>query len=252
VRVEVNGRATDVETAWSAASSFGHFTAMQVRSGATRGLDLHLRRLERANRELFGAGLDGDKVRMLIRHALGETKDASVRVHAVERDDGDEPAIVVTVRDPGGIASPQRLRSVDYLRPEPHLKHLSTEQSYHTRAARRAGYDDALLTAGRDAVSEAATANIGFVDGHSVVWTDAPMLRGITMQLLEAALPHRGVPVRRETIRLPEVAAFDGAFLTNARGIAVVAAIDDVVLPEAAEGMAALVDAYAAIPWEAI
>src|ERR1700723_2119708 len=36
---------------------YGHFTAMQVRGGRVRGLDLHLERLSRANAELFGAGL---------------------------------------------------------------------------------------------------------------------------------------------------------------------------------------------------
>jgi branched-subunit amino acid aminotransferase/4-amino-4-deoxychorismate lyase len=252
MHVEVNGRAVDAGTAWSAATSFGHFTAMQVRNRATRGLDLHLRRLEGANRELFGVGLDPENVRELVRHALGRSDDASVRVYAIERQGDRHPAIAVTVREPSEMPSPQRLRSADYLRPAPHLKHLSTEQGYHARAARHAGFDDALLTAGLEAVSEAATANIGFLDGEGVVWPDEPMLHGVTMQLLETALPRRGVSVRRATIRLADLAAFDGAFLANARGIGVVSAIDDVVLPEAARPMAELAHAYAAVPWEAI
>ena len=42
-----------------ALGSYGHFTAMQVRAGATRGLPLHLARLDAANRELFGVPLAG-------------------------------------------------------------------------------------------------------------------------------------------------------------------------------------------------
>lgn len=47
---------------WEVASGYGHFTAMQVRGGRTRGLELHLRRLRDANREAFGAGLDHERV----------------------------------------------------------------------------------------------------------------------------------------------------------------------------------------------
>lgn len=252
MRLEVNGAAVDAEAAWSAASSFGHFTAMQVRNGATRGLDLHLRRLETANRELFGVGLDHDQVRELVRHALGDVKDASVRVYIREIEPASAPAIVVSVKEPGGIVSPQSLRSVDYLRPDAHLKHLATEQAYHTRAAKQAGYDDALLTPGGDIVAEAATANIGFFERDTVVWPDAPLLHGITMQLLEAGLVKRRVPVHRGSIRLRDLDQFDGAFLSNARGIATVSGIDDLVLPEPDDRGAMLADVYAAVPWESI
>jgi hypothetical protein len=48
-------------------SGTGHFTAMQIRGGRTRGLALHLHRLESANHEMFGVGFDRDHVRTLIR-----------------------------------------------------------------------------------------------------------------------------------------------------------------------------------------
>jgi branched-subunit amino acid aminotransferase/4-amino-4-deoxychorismate lyase len=252
MNLEVNGRAVDADTARSLASSFGHFTAMQVRNGATRGLGLHLRRLEAANRELFELGLDHDRVRELVRHALGETKAASVRVYIHETPSESEPVIVITVKEPGGIQSPQRLRSVDYLRPNAHLKHLATEQGYHTRAAQQAGYDDALLTADGEIVAEAATANVGFFDEDAVVWPDAPLLRGITMQLLEAALPEHGIQVRRASIRVRDLGRFEGAFLSNARGIAAVSGIDELDLPEADDRVRMLADAYDAVRWESI
>ena len=50
---------------------WGHFTAMQVRGGRTRGLDLHLARLEAAHRDVYGRALGGQEVRDRIRHALG-------------------------------------------------------------------------------------------------------------------------------------------------------------------------------------
>ena len=84
VRVEIDGRSVSAETLWSLATAYGHFTAMQVRDGRTRGLSLHLDRLEAANNELFDAGLDRQRTRDLMRHALGDSGDASLRVYVFE------------------------------------------------------------------------------------------------------------------------------------------------------------------------
>jgi branched-subunit amino acid aminotransferase/4-amino-4-deoxychorismate lyase len=245
VRVEVEGRPVDADP--TPPGSIGHFTAMQVRRGAVRGLELHLRRLEGADAEMFGIELDRDRVRELVRRALGDVEDASVRVYVRRTETASEPETVVTVRPPGGIDSPQRLRPVDYLRPLPHLKHFATEQGEFRRVAQDAGFDDALLTDGLDVVAEAAIANVGFLDGPTVVWPDAPMLRGITMQLLEGV-----VPSASRVVRLREVSAFDGALVCNARGIAMVSAIDDAELPDASARIEELRGAYDAIPWDAI
>ena len=250
MRLEIDGREVPAEQAWSVAAGTGHFTAMQVRGGATRGLGLHLARLEAAHWALFDAALDGDRVRVLIRHALGGTRDASVRVYGYERDP--EPALVVTVREPAEVTSPVRLRSVAYQRPDAHLKHLSTEQGYRTRVARAAGFDDALLTAEDGTISESATANVGFLDGAGVAWAEAPQLAGITMQLLEETLPERGTPTARRPVRLGDVPSFEGAFLTSARGVAAVSAIDDLELPERPDRIGGLREAYDAVPWDPI
>ena len=86
---ELDGRPVDADAARVLAlGSYGHFTAMQVRNGATRGLALHLARLDAANRELFDLSLDGDRVRARIRHALGDRTDASVRVYVFGADAG--------------------------------------------------------------------------------------------------------------------------------------------------------------------
>jgi branched-subunit amino acid aminotransferase/4-amino-4-deoxychorismate lyase len=223
---------------------------MQVRARRTRGLALHLARLEAANRELFEAELDGRRVRELIRHALRDVEDASVRVYAFES--GDEPTIMVTVKQPGNVSTPQRLQSVRYQRPEAHLKHLATGQDFYSRLALRNGFDDALLTTADGVISETSIANIGFFDASGVVWPAAPCLRGITMQLLERKLVELGVPARRAPVRLHDIASFDGAFLSNARGVAAVSEVDGMSLPMQARRMETIADAYAAVPWDII
>ena len=125
IRAEVNGTDASAEQLRDyVLGPYGHFTAMQVRSARTRGLALHLARLDAATRELFGQGLDGDQVRAHIRHALGDTGDASVRVIIYWPAASPAPAIMVTVRPPAQPATePQRLMPVPYQRPVPHIKH---------------------------------------------------------------------------------------------------------------------------------
>jgi branched-subunit amino acid aminotransferase/4-amino-4-deoxychorismate lyase len=219
---------------------------MQVRGRKTRGLDLHLARLTASTREAFDADLDAERLRSLIRHALGDTADASVRVYIHRANDG--PVIVVTVRPPAEMASPQRLRSVAYLRPDPHIKHVHTDQGHYREAAQREGFDDALLTASDGRISETTMANIGFFDENGVVWPDAPMLDGITKQLLERT----SVPMRDRPIHVGEVGTMEGAFVSSARGIGLVSAVDDVVLRTQQARVEELADAYASLRWESI
>jgi hypothetical protein len=55
--IEIDGAPADLAALRAVLlGGYGHFTAMQVRDGRTRGLDLHLRRLDAGNRELFGGG----------------------------------------------------------------------------------------------------------------------------------------------------------------------------------------------------
>jgi branched-subunit amino acid aminotransferase/4-amino-4-deoxychorismate lyase len=253
-RIEIDGVPPAADRLWATVSGYGHFTAMQVRDGKARGLALHLRRLEAANREAFGAGLDGERVRALVRHALGDTKDASVRVYVFEAafEAPGEPATMVTVKAPAEMATPQRLQSARYQRPDPHIKHVTTDQGHYRRHAQRQGFDDAVLVGPDGAVSETTLANIGFFDGAAVVWPDAPMLHGITMQLLERELAGRGVPSRHSTLRLQDIASHDGAFLCSARGIAAVTTVDHTSLPVQSQGLSMLAKAYASVTWDSI
>lgn len=242
MRIETDGRPA---TAAELFSTYGHFTAMQVRDGGVQGLSNHLDRLDTAHRELFGRELPGERVRDLVRHALAGTADASVRV--LLRDAERVSVSVAEPRDPP--AAPQRLRSVQYLRPFPHLKHLgSFAQLEWARRVRLDGYDDALLTAPDGALAESSIANLGFLrDDGAVVWPDAPQLHGIAMQLVEATTPST-----RRVVRRDDVATFAGAFLVNSIGVVAVASIDDMPLPEPGPLLAGVVERLAAVPWERV
>ncbi|MFE4608654.1 aminotransferase class IV family protein [Streptomyces niveus] len=248
--IEVNGEpATEAALRVPALDSYGHFTAMQVRGGRVRGRDLHLARLDAATRELFGADLDGERVRELLRHALGDVSDASARVY-VHWPAGEKDArVMVTVRPPQTKPDrPHGLMSVPYARPLPHIKHLGGfAQTHFLRAAGRAGFDEALLTAPGGLVTEGAITNIAFWDGTSVVWPQAPSLLGTTMALLEPRLPS----VRRP-VTLADLPSYASAFLTNSQGIAPVDRIDDVRFTVDPELMGTAKAAYEAVEWDVI
>lgn len=242
VRIEVDGRPA---TAEQVASTDGHFTAMQVRGGGVQGMEHHLRRLDAAHREIFGRQLDGERVRGLVRHALAGQADASVRVVLRHRD---HVAVQVDVpRHPP--AAPQRLRSVPYLRPFAHLKHLGGfAQAEWARRVGREGYDDALLTGPGGAVAESTIANIGFVEPDgSVVWPDAPHLHGTGLALVEESTPGR-----RRPVHLDELSGFAGAFLVNSIGIVSVTSVDGADLPDATAHVEGIRARVATLPWDPV
>jgi len=253
-RIEIDGQIPVPEQlAEAALDGFGHFTAMQVRNHRVRGLDLHLARVTAAHHELFGAELDAELVTDRIRHALRTgTGDASVRVYL--RHPADQPSVMVTVRPAGEMpAGCWRLQAAPYQRSVAHVKHLSDfGQAYFQRQALRDGFDEALLTSADGVISEGSITNIGFFDGAGIVWPDAPTLAGVTMQILQSRIGGFGLAWRRASVRLTDVPAFDGAFVTNARGIAPVATIDGMALPVDADRMAQLAKAYASSGWDRI
>ncbi|WP_432968744.1 aminotransferase class IV [Dactylosporangium sp. CA-233914] len=247
IRVEIDGREPTLEELYHPLlSNYGHFTAMQVRGGRVRGLDLHLRRLAAATGELFGTGLDPARVRELLAHAIRGVPDASVRVNVYCPD---ELMTVVSVRPPhDSPAAPLRLRHVSYVRPAAHLKHVGGfGQVYFGRRAGAEGFDDALLCDHTGAVCEAAIANIGFFDGTVVTWPDSPNLPGIGMQLLASRLPSRTARVM-----LADLPSYSAAFVTNSIGVAAVAGVDDVSFAVDAGLMRRIAEAEASIPWDEI
>ncbi|WP_157979795.1 aminotransferase class IV [Kribbella monticola] len=210
------------------ATSYGHFTSMQVRDGRVRGLAQHLDRLDRSSRELFGQGLSADRVLSVLRAALDRawSVDVSVRISAFVLPRAEtrraetlqpEPDLLVTVSDPiAPTSTPPRLLAFEHERPVPHLKHTGTfSLTYYARQARLASYDDALFYDRSGNVSEASIWNICFARAGRIIWPEAAVLPGITMLTLQAGL--EAVGVARETVPVPlsTIADYDAAYLTN-------------------------------------
>ncbi|WP_438820860.1 aminotransferase class IV [Actinoplanes cyaneus] len=135
---------------------------------------------------------------MFIDHALNTEVDASVRVTVLPSPtDKTRTDVMMAVSDPVRDTGrpPLRVRTVQYERDLPRLKHMATlGLTFHCLEARNAGFDDVLF-AGRDgSLSEGSAWNIAFWDGTQIVWPDGPHLAGITMKLLRDGLRELGVP----------------------------------------------------------
>lgn len=256
MRVEVDGHAASAgELRFPALTNYGHFSSMQVRRRAVRGLDLHLRRLDAATRELYGTGLDEGRVRGCVWHALGEdVSDATVRVIVFRAGPGGDPSVLVAVSAPATVPdTAQRLQPVVHQRPLAHIKHTGTfGQIHHGLLAERNGFDDALFTTDDATVLETTIANVGCCQDRAIIWPSGPALHGITMQLLERALPETGLASRRAAIKLRDLASFRAVFLTNSLGISPVGQVGKHALPKDAEIMKTLAESYHNIPWDPI
>lgn len=261
LNIEINGRPAEVADVHRVATwNYGHFTSMQVRAGAVRGLDLHLRRLEEGSLALFGEGVesDGGRIRGLIRHALGEQRDASVRVTVFPRI-GDPMAtdIMVSVSDPVDDAPRPALtvRTATYERELPHLKHAATMGlTYQWLQAQAAGFDDVLFV-GRDGrLREGSVWNVVFWDGRQAVWPEADVLPGITMQLLQRAMTRSGTPWSTRRLTLDDLPALRAAAATNSHCPGQpLAGIDQVVFPDDGGALAVALDtAWADVRWDEI
>ena len=251
---QLNGRApTPAELHRIAIGNYGHFTSMQVRDGKVRGMALHLARLDDGNEMFFGARGDVEeelRLRSWIRQALGPAADASVRVTVVPE------GVLVSVDDPVSDrpAPPLRVRTQVYERPWPAQKHVATMGlGYARRTAAAAGYDDALFV-GRDGlVREGSIWNVAFWDGAQVVFPDAPVLKGVTMVLLQIAMTMNGIPWALRPVRAAELPDLLAAAAVNSHCPAQpIAGIDDVVFDEQDKLTAALRTAWDTVPWDEI
>ncbi|MFE9250214.1 aminotransferase class IV [Streptomyces sp. NPDC007088] len=254
LRMEVDGRPpTADDLLWRAVVNDGHFTAMQIRGGRVRGLRAHLDRLAEGSRELWGLEPDGDLVRARVRHALGgDLLDAAVRIY-VHRP-LEALSLFVTVREPVEAGrSAKRLRSVAYVRPLAHVKHLGGFGQIHAgRVAAGEGFDEALLTGPEGLVSEGAVTNVLFHDGERFVAPDGPSLEGTTLRLLAAGLAAAGSPVAREPVRLAELGRFRAAFVCNSQGVAPVQAVDEREFAVDDRLYGRLEEVYGAVPWDVV
>src|SRR6266508_2067939 len=241
--MELDGRPVDpAELATLALYNYGHFTSMRVDAGRVRGLTLHLDRLVRDSKIVYDADLDADRVRQLVRRAVQSAQSpviVRVTVFAPDLELGHpgadtEPRILVTTRPaPALVLPPLRLQAVRYDRDVPAVKH------------------DVLFVDADARLVEGATWNIGFLDGDRVVWPEADWLPGVTMRLVEEALPALGLESVTAPVRLADLATIRAAFITNAGvGVRAVSAINDIAFAKDDPTIQALQDAYLAIPGE--
>ncbi|WP_424919634.1 aminotransferase class IV family protein [Streptomyces sp. wa1064] len=222
--VQVNGRtATTGDLAPLAFAGHAHFTAVQVREGRVRGLDLHLERLRSASAELFGRALPDDLVRSYLRTALRDgpadlSLTATVSSPAGEFTAADaEPALLVRTGPPSsGPAGPLALAAVRHDRFLPHIKHVGEAAKTHLlRKAVADGFDDAAFLDGEGRISEATIWNLAFWDGASVLWPRAGLLTGTTMGIVRRQLDRLGIGQRTVAITPDDLLALAGAVVMN-------------------------------------
>ncbi|WP_336216260.1 aminotransferase class IV family protein [Nonomuraea sp. LPB2021202275-12-8] len=251
--------ATADDLAPLAFAGYAHFTAMQVRGGRVRGLDLHLERLRSASVELFGQALPGDRVRSHLRAAIDAgPADLSLMAtvysptgeFAVAGADVEPEVLVRTGPAASGPQGPLALATVEYERVLPAVKHVGeVAKTYFLRQAVKQGFDDAAFVDRRGRLSEGTIWNLAFCDGAAVVWPEAEMLGGTTMGIVRRQLDRLGVPQRVQEVTLDDLPALAGAVVMNSwtPGVAV-HRIGPTPVPEAPSFLALLHRAYEAEP----
>jgi branched-subunit amino acid aminotransferase/4-amino-4-deoxychorismate lyase len=255
---EMNGRPVALDELQTLAlTNYGHFTSFRVDDGRVRGLSLHLDRLVRDCQALFAVDLDPARVRALIAHGAPAAGSVTVRVTVFDPatdlgqpSGANDPQVLVTQRAAGALPLPPlNVQTVAYVRDLPEVKNIGLFGTLHRRrAAQLAGFDDALFTDHTGLICEGGTWNIGFFDGHDVIWPDATCLPGITMKLLQLAFPHKIKPVSVE-----DLPSMEFAFATNAAiGVRALTTIDDIEYPSAGGIIDELREAYLRIDGEEI
>jgi len=250
--------ATPDDLACQALVNYGAYTSFRVENGAARGLDLHLARLNQAAVELFGESPGEAEFRRLMAFAVAGRDACWLRVSLFSPEIGHRaPSFVgrpkvMTVASPAPppLATCVRVAAIPYEREASHLKHLATfGLTRARRAARVAGFDDALFVDRQGQVSEGTLWNAGFIQGDRIVWPQAPMLAGVTQALIQRGLTAAGLWSETRPLLLDDLATFDAAFLCNsATPVCPITAIDGVVFANDPALLAKVEAAWSAQP----
>lgn len=256
--VQRNGLpATLAELAPLAFAGYAHFTAMQVRGGRVRGLDLHLERLSAASMALFGRALPDHQVRAYLRAALAcvpadvslvATVYSPAGEFTVAGADVELDVLVRTGPPASGPQGPLALAAVPHERVLPALKHVGeVAKTYFLRQSVGQGFDDAAFVDAQGRLSEGTIWNLVFWDGEAeaVVWPEAGMLAGTTMGIVRRQLDGLGVRQRVQPVTLADLPGLAGAAVMNSwtPGVAV-SRIGSAPMPEAPSFLALLHRAY--------
>lgn len=261
--VHVNGvTATADDLAPLAFGGYAHYTSMQIRDRAVRGLDLHLARLRDGSAQLFGTAPEPGRLRRLLHDAIAAgPADVSLvaTIFASDRDavlsgESIEPDVLVRTGPPVTVDTGRsmRLRTVAFERFLPHLKNVATlGQTYFPRQVAGDGFDDVLFVDRHGNVSESSIWNVAFWDGTQVIWPEAAMLRGVTMSLVARGLEQIGSLQIIRPVPADALAEFTAAALMNSWTPAVaVVAVDGHEFRDDERFMSLLGEAYATQPLE--
>lgn len=258
--VQRNGQdATVMELGPLAFTGYAHFTAMQVRGGKVRGLDLHLERLKFASEKLFGQALPDDQVQAYLRAAI-QAGPSDLSLTATMYSPTGEFTVAAASTEPevlirtgpaaSGPEGPLTLATVNHERFLPQIKHVGEmAKTYFLRQAAEQGLDDVVFVDRQGRLSEATIWNLAFWDGSSVIWPLAEMLTGIMMGTVRRQLDRLGIPQRVKEITLADLPALSGGVVMNSLtpGVAV-SQIGSALLPEAPAFLELLHRAYKAEP----
>lgn len=206
-------------------SGFAHFTAIQVRDGKIKGLDLHLDRLKRASLALYNKSITEKLIRSHICSAIENAPlDYSLTI-TIYSPKGEftaqsmdiEPAVLIRISAPSnGPDGPLRLAAINHERTLPDIKHVGEiGKTYFLHQAIKQGFDDAIFVDNNGHVSEGSIWNLAFWDGESVVWPKARMLKGTMMGVVQRQLSGLNIPQREEIITISRLAEFQGAVVMN-------------------------------------
>ncbi len=254
--VHRNGRpATTADLAPLVFAGYAHFTALQVRGGKIRGLDLHLTRLRFASLLLFGHALPDDQIRTYLRTAIeAGPSDLSLMAtiyppageFTAAATDAEPEVLVRTTPAASGPAGPLALATVHHERFLPTVKHVGElAKTYLLREPA----DDAAFIDRRGRLSEATIWNLAFWDGEAVIWPRAEILVGTTMGVVRRQLDKLAVPQRTQEVTLADLPTLAGAVVMNSWTPGVtVDRIGAVPLPDAPDFLELLHRAYQAEP----
>jgi branched-subunit amino acid aminotransferase/4-amino-4-deoxychorismate lyase len=225
VELSVDGApATSEDLAHLALVNYGAYTSFRVDAGGVRGLALHLARLEAEAVELFGEPVGEASLRELMRAAVGDRDACWLRVSLFSPGisprtpdwQGVPRVMIATSPPPPPLGAGLRVQLQAYAREAAHLKHVATFGLIQARrAARAAGFDDALFVDSQGRISEGSLWNVGFVRGDEVVWPKATMLAGVAQALVQEGLGGAGLTGVTEPVRAADLDRFDAAFLCN-------------------------------------
>jgi len=245
-------RATADELAPLVFAGNAHFTAMQVSGGAVRGLDLHLKRLREASDELFGAHISDDRLHALLAAAIDdEGRDSSLSLFVFPGTDHAELRVLIRISSLADLTvTPVRLKTFEHERFLARFKHVGEiAKSYFKSLAQRDGFDDAAFVDSQGRLSEASIWNLAFWDGETVLWPEADVLPGVTLQILRRQLEAAGIPQTIRPLRADDLgSSLTGVVMNSWTPALRVSDIDGIRLGDGTEFAELLHRAYAAGP----